>query len=615
MELSELVSYARDKYQIEEQHKWAEFPGFSVLVHPQTGHWVALLMRQWDSDLGEVVELCDLKCGEQTLSEFPLPYLSRPIRMKGQKWISIAFSRDTDRDVVFRLFDRAFTSGDQRGFTMVLEHPFQPARTVHVDTPLPFAAQTLQLAPEVFPERIRQMRHLYEYGSNSLQARAANFYRQAQFMADYEDDADYPDPVNVGYFPTYHDLTTRQLRRYFTWRTSVRKGIFRPAPVTLAYIYIYELLNLVGAQSPEDALDKLKAFEQGFLDSGYGDLQMRASLRRWMTELAIVHALPAETAQQYADPALLERDRALMTLHTPNDYTVDEVFSALCFFDGKRLAQSPVIRKAPEKGRHLFTAVWKQALQSGTELEADRFSTYFGDPSCSPWHPFANAVYCWHGTPENQIYLLDACRRFVCQGGVWQTVSYEGFTFNRSAFHGLLRQADLMLRRYLKTGNYLRENQEDLWAKPCVEAVIRADQAAEAEAARPKLVLDLSALDQIRQDALITRDSLLTDEERDAEEAGEPLQITEESPPETEEAPDLPLDGIQLQVLRLLLSGKPVEPLLREHRLMPTMTADSINEALFDAIGDNILDCDNDTLSLVEDYREDLVSLLGGSPE
>ena len=567
MELSELVSYARDKYQIEEQHKWAEFPGFSVLVHPQTGHWVALLMRQWDSDLGEVVERCDLKCGEQTLSEFPLPYLSRPIRMKGQKWISIAFSRDTDRDVVFRLFDRAFTSGDQRGFTMVLEHPFQPARTVHVDTPLPFAAQTLQLAPEVFPERIRQMRHLYEYGSNSLQARAANFYRQAQFMADYEDDADYPDPVNVGYFPTYHDLTTRQLRRYFTWRTSVRKGIFRPAPVTLAYIYIYELLNLVGAQSPEDALDKLKAFEQGFLDSGYGDLQMRASLRRWMTELAIVHALPAETAQQYADPALLERDRALMTLHTPNDYTVDEVFSALCFFDGKRLAQSPVIRKAPEKGRHLFTAVWKQALQSGTELEADRFSTYFGDPSCSPWHPFANAVYCWHGTPENQIYLLDACRRFVCQGGVWQTVSYEGFTFNRSAFHGLLRQADLMLRRYL------------------------------------------------RQDALITRDSLLTDEERDAEEAGEPLQITEESPPETEETPDLPLDGIQLQVLRLLLSGKPVEPLLREHRLMPTMTADSINEALFDAIGDNILDCDNDTLSLVEDYREDLVSLLGGSPE
>ena len=47
MELSELTDYAREKYQIEEQRKWNGFPGFSVLSHPQTGKWVALLMRQW----------------------------------------------------------------------------------------------------------------------------------------------------------------------------------------------------------------------------------------------------------------------------------------------------------------------------------------------------------------------------------------------------------------------------------------------------------------------------------------------------------------------------------------------------------------------------------------
>ena len=42
------------------------------------------------------------------------------------------------------------------------------------------------------------------------------------------------------------------------------------------------------------------------------------------------------------------------------------------------------------------------------------------------------------------------------------------------------------------------------------------------------------------------------------------------------------------------------------------MTADMINEAMFDEIGDTIVACDNDTLSLVEDYREDLTWLLGG---
>ena len=52
MELDELIAYARNRYAIEEQHKWQEFPGFSVLSHPQTGKWIALLMRQWDTDRG-----------------------------------------------------------------------------------------------------------------------------------------------------------------------------------------------------------------------------------------------------------------------------------------------------------------------------------------------------------------------------------------------------------------------------------------------------------------------------------------------------------------------------------------------------------------------------------
>ena len=46
---------------------------------------------------------------------------------------------------------------------------------------------------------------------------------------------------------------------------------------------------------------------------------------------------------------------------------------------------------------------------------------------------------------------------------------------------------------------------------------------------------------------------------------------------------------------------------------MPDMTADLINEAMFDEIGDSIIECDNGTLSLIEDYREDLIRLLGGN--
>ena len=46
---------------------------------------------------------------------------------------------------------------------------------------------------------------------------------------------------------------------------------------------------------------------------------------------------------------------------------------------------------------------------------------------------------------------------------------------------------------------------------------------------------------------------------------------------------------------------------------MPSILADTINEALFDEIGDTVLLCENDDLSLVEDYRDELTQLLGGN--
>ena len=749
MELSELTDYARETYQIEEQRKWDGFPGFSVLCHPRTGKWVALLMRQWDTDSGEEIQRCDLKCGIRTLDECRAPYLAPPIRMKGPKWISVAFGAETDPELVFRLFDRAIIAGDGQGYTLVLEQPplpesgfyrdtplplprqsaeqpsrseggfhrdtqlpvsprpaEQPSRSeggFHRDTPLPPPRHAEQLSwleslihqaaslptspqsaeqpslpedriyrdtplpvpprpvqkPEVLPERLREMKHLYEYGSNSPEARAANFLRQGRFMADYEDDAEWDGMSVASYFPTYHDFTTRQLRGYFAWRARVRKGEYQPIAHSAAYVYLYELLNLIGTDSPEDALCRLKAFETGFVDAGYGNAEMRVSLHRWMTELAVIHALPEETARQYADPALLERDQMLAVLQAPEDRADTEVFSALCYFDGKRLAKTPVCRLPAERGERLFSRVWRLALKQSREtgqnvlagcIEQSRengqerfagsfeqnqengrnvlagsfeqsrengqdlFTRCFGEQTASAWYPFANAVYCWEKKPADSDYQLDACRSYRCRDGVWKMLTWEGRFFDLELLHGLLRQTDAMLRRYLKTGNYLKERPEEAWISPCVRAVIEAEKKEAEEAARPRVVLNLSGLDQIRRDALITRDSLLTDEERaetDAE-MEDPVLVAEEAEKTVPMHPELPLDDIQMEILRALLAGKPVSGLIREHHLMPALTADMINEAMYDEIGDSIVDCDNDNLSLVEDYREDLTQLLGG---
>ena len=70
------------------------------------------------------------------------------------------------------------------------------------------------------------------------------------------------------------------------------------------------------------------------------------------------------------------------------------------------------------------------------------------------------------------------------------------------------------------------------------------------------------------------------------------------------------LDDTQLAALRALLAGEDPGPMLRARRVMPSLLADAVNEALLDEFGDTVLDCDGDRLSLVEDYAAELSRLL-----
>ena len=136
--------------------------------------------------------------------------------------------------------------------------------------------------------------------------------------------------------------------------------------------------------------------------------------------------------------------------------------------------------------------------------------------------------------------------------------------------------------------------------------MIEEDKKAALEAARPKITIDLSDLEQIRRDAATTRESLLTEDEIE--------EIAEAAPPADEsETSDFPLEPVQIQILRALLEERDAAEILKAHHLMPSMTADAINEALFDEIGDTVLLCEEDQLLLVDDYIEELEQILGGT--
>lgn len=607
MELTELTAYAEEKYNIQEQHKWTDFPGFSVLCNPHTGQWIALLMRQWDMDTGTQIESCDLKCGRRSLTEFSRAYLALPLRMKGQKWINIVFDDRTESEIVYRLFDRAVNIEEQKGCTIVLD-AFKPAgEKTWQDTLLPFKGSSYRPLNEAPPEKLRKMKHLFNYGKESMEAKAKNFYQQGKYMQGYEDDFPWEGDFSC-YYPTYHDMTTNQLRGYFTWRAHIRKGDFFPIPTSAAYLYVYELLNGIGATSPEDSLEKLRLFEIGYLDSGIGDKRMRQNLRRWMMEYAVVHNLPPELSREFADPELLKKDAALTTLQNPKDYSDEEVFKALCCFAGKRQAESPVIVKEPAKGMHLFSEAWRRAVSGFKKEDKDLFAICFGKRSIRQWYPLSNAVYWQQKRQLDREYMLDENRIYRCRNGLWQVEAYEKLNYDREVFYGFLHETDLWLRRYLKTGRYLRAREEDKWAERFVGCVIENDRLAAAKAVKPKITIDLSGLERIREDALTTQNSLLTEE--DISDAEEVLSSSEEESVMPADSSFQPFNPLHVQLLRAFLRGESGTDILRANHLMPSVVADEINEELFDEFGDSIVVCEKDRITLVEDYKKELTYLL-----
>ena len=674
MNLSELTAYAEEKYHIREEQKWDDFRSFSVLTDPETGKWVALMMRQWDYETGNELCRCDIKCGRQILTEINAPYVTNAFRMRGEKWAGVIFDDRTDPGVVFKLFDEAIRTGRAGGYTVVLEERKKEESSgaggkVFRDTLLPLEAmrgnydknrfrekqeENRRIGPQThvrrnneprtIPTRILEMMQRYDYGSSSFENKCRNFVRQGKFMEDYEDDAPWNSEVKR-YFATYHDLNLNQLRGYFAWRTRVRRGEFHPITTSLAYMYIYELLNMIGVNTPEEAIRKMREFEKGFLDSGVGDRSMRENLHRWIMEFAVLSGSPKEEVLPLIDPDLIERDRQLMVLRKPQDHSDEEVFGALNALTGGKTEKSSAILKEPERGIHLFAEVWRYMAEHYDDCGWDIFAACFGKLRKFPWHPLANAVFLDQKKREEAEYKVTECRKFVCKNGEWSEIRYDELFFDRYRVHAIVHEADRQIRRYLKTGHYLREKKGEEWITPYVEAVIEKDRAAAEEAAKPKIMIDLSGLDKIRRDAQITRDSLLTEDEKREQAPDQTLeqaigQVMKHAPeltvnpvsqheeqlivqaelPEAAEDSreeektaviEIPsLDETHAQILVSVMRGEPVAGLIREKALMPSVVADAINEALFDEIGDNVLACEGDEITLVEDYREDLERIL-----
>ena len=117
---------------------------------------------------------------------------------------------------------------------------------------------------EIF-DQMREISRVYKnpalnqsrfYDYRVQQENARIFYEQGMFMKDFEDH--YEKKITCSaYYPRYQMMGYDQLRTYFTWRTQVREGYVEKTSLSYAFLYLYELLNHIGVENPQDGLEKL----------------------------------------------------------------------------------------------------------------------------------------------------------------------------------------------------------------------------------------------------------------------------------------------------------------------------------------------------------------------
>lgn len=525
------------------------------------------------------------------------------------------------------------------------------SKVVHTDTyrDEPILRTGAQLAASMAkafsPDKYAQMRRLAGGPMGSRQYDPALFCRQARFMADHEDEYEYRGEF-VQYFPTYQAMNSLQLRGYFSWRTQVRRGNVQPTSLSFAFVYIYELLNLVGEEFPAVAYERLRWFWNAYRRH---DARIDNYMRTWLRDFVVYYGLDRSLLEDFLDTALEDTVLVLLEYKSRPQQQVFEALQAMSAYD---LTRSRLYKQYPQDVQIVACDVF---VQLSEYYEKHRKTTLceklFGRLMNGPCRLFESAVFEDTRRYPDYEYVINPLHIYRCKNGVWSAVKFYGAARKSKELGAILKTVDSAMRGpwglpAIQPGNDTRllagmvQKAIDALQKQKEEEAEAARKAAE-EAARPKVALDLSRLSAIRQAAEVTRDKLLVEEESEtgllfaAEAAVDGLTEETLSEPECpvpvppaeeavreekevsavlqcsaqEETPaqnEYGLSAAEYALLHALLYSKDWTAALKSCGVLVSVAADAVNEKLFDLFGDTVIVFEDDDPVLLEDYIDEL---------
>ncbi|MGJ0684782.1 TerB N-terminal domain-containing protein [Lactobacillus johnsonii] len=617
MNTDELLSYAIRHFGKNSISEVNDNPNLVAFSSPITKNWFALL------NLDPKNKSLNINCGDFAATIKDLPGFSASSLIKKAKWVevSLGLSNQKIKKALEYAFKIALMSKKRPNPEKLIYIP----DTIQNDEESVYHEQKLNFKnwkrssnilrketksteekinlnfedTQFVPKEIKKMIESYQYSLPGSIRREQNFYLQGKLMGSYEDHYDGKQSF-LRYYPTYHDLTVGQARTYFTWRTKIRQNIYEKISDSYAYIYLYELLNGIGIKNPEEGLDKLITFNKNYAQKF--SPEMGAYLERWIRDYIIFYNINKTNNIFFVKEQT--NDKKYEQLLYPDQFSNHEVAESLIKLSNYKIRNCPLYKKSIEKFEYLLVLIWHKILDLRND-GFDFFTSYIAYKNQMTIQLFSAAVFNHQLEPQTTSYEIDQIRKYFYdkEKNTWYCESYWGLTGQKSIIGNFLHEVDREIRLCFNLGRNLKPRKIEKHYLEAIRDGIKEYQIEEQKLKQPKIEFNLSQLSTIREDAAGTRDSLLTEEELQAEQE-EREQIEETVVNDEQE--DYGLSSEEMATIILLLKGKDLNKYLKEHHLMAAVIIDNINEKLFDEFGDNVIEFINDIPTVIEDYQEDL---------
>ena len=339
----------------------------------------------------------------------------------------------------------------------------------------------------------------------------------------------------------------------------------------------------------------------------------------------------------------------------PDEAREERLMAAIDALSTYNLANSRLNRSHHRDLRHVACAVYvRMARYYDTHRKTGIVASLFGEETAMPYTMFASAVFFAPERHEDCEYRLDPIHIYRCQNGFWECMRIHGSRQKSSKLGEMMRACDQRLRLALDPSHPLKEEKVPKYLAKIIDDEIVAWLSWDAAHQPVKIDIDLSQLGHIRSAAAQTREALLIDEEREdgtpteaestffeqpvvepasdviaqpvatampQDEADEPTVSTEQfgivAPllaPEPAPSTTTPIDAATAldpaadAYLRALLEQDTAQAAsaVAQSGQSEDMLVDNINEALFDLVGDTVIEFGSAGPQIIEDYEADV---------